>query len=796
MSPEQTTTIEIPDDATYIERRNALLKDVKPEIIQKAWFTSSHLLLNEGSKVLDMGCSDGEMTYAMAALNPHLSFTGVDKSKRDVNRAKIKYELDNLDFVYGNISNELFEKESFDAIINSFILHEIYSASRYNEDIVAQTLHTHFDILKTGGTLFIRDYARPPPNEFVMLELPDKPSKGDTLTKLSDADLLLWYSENARPRSDPGTGGFFLEEMPQRLPNTRLFRLPFKWAYEFIMRKDDRDKWEKELPLEYTFFTPQDFRKELRRLGARVQYAAPHWDEEYIEARFERKFRLLDDNGVNLGYPPTSFLVVARKMKERKSLHIHERRPSQTDDLSIKITAVRNTQTGEITDIVSRDISISEVIPYRVDEHNRLKIYMHDGAPRTLANAVPRNGESFDKRRWSGHMIEPISINNAFIPMPQDIDVKTSALFAKDCLGLMPENNSLLEVGPDYLPAADYIDESINTFYLKVRKASGDIIPKSLAEDSLHFQARGRYREMDAQQVLNAITVGMIPSGRLELQILSLFNHVEIKPENWMVKQITLQKNKIKQDTSLAKALKKGGGKHTLFKDVKGTAGQLRPVHSIFVEDGQSRGAITGLTAQDMDFVVHDDRTVNTAVVIPLAKDLKNEVQAGFLLKQLPIPERHGDSADIIDAPSFDLPRSVTNIQHAKKYIADKFGVIPELVIKMGESYFTHIGMTQHRIHPFAVTLPQGKSGGPGSKFLPWKIIAGASKGLKKSTHFMVILARSYKAFSDEMRLQIKQETKLLMKQEGAKSRQEWSLPLDYEPAPLPKVVRDIYHRH
>ena len=140
---------------------------------------------------------------------------------------------------------------------------------------MSETLEQHFKWLKNGGVMFIRDYARPPPEEFVQLELKDKPSLGDAMKALSDVDLLIWYSEHARPRQDAGCGGFFLEELPPKRPYTRLFRLPYKWAYEFIMRKDKREKWEKELPLEYTFFTQREFRKELKSLGARVLYSGP-----------------------------------------------------------------------------------------------------------------------------------------------------------------------------------------------------------------------------------------------------------------------------------------------------------------------------------------------------------------------------------------------------------------------------------------------------------------------------------------------------------------------------------------
>lgn len=788
MATESVQNIQDPQEKQrlYIERRNALLKDIDPVLIQKAWFTLAHLLLSDGDKVADMGCGDGAMTYAMAVLEPTVHFTGVDKSKRNINHANAQYDLDNLEFKSGDATDALFKPDSLDAIINSFTLHEIYSASKYNERIVRDTLETHFKMLKKQGMMFLRDYARPPPEEYVLMEMPDKASAGEKLSQLSEADLLVWYSEHARPRNDPGTGGFFLEEIPARYPKTRLFRLPYKWAYEFIMRKDDRDEWEKELPIEYTFYTPREFRKELRHLGARVQYAAPYWNEDYIKKHFEGHFRLYDDAGNPLGNPQTSYIIVAAKMGERKSLQIQERRPSRTDEGKLKINAMRDNETGQITDVVSRDDKYNEVLPYRIDENGRLKIYLHEGIARSIANTVPRNGVSIDDRRWSGHLVEPISVKSDLITPGDEFDVKKTVLFSRDYLGLKPALEATIKQGPEYYPAPDYIDEVIYTFYLEVQKSDKAINPKTTIDHTGRFQAKGQIREFDAQQVLSAIGVGLIPSARLELQILSLFNHLNLKPENWMRKQIAFTAGNIKQKTSLLDFLKNYQLDKGRFKDVKGSGGQLRQVNSIFVEEGQAKGSITGLSSQDMDFVVHNDNTINTAVVLPLSKDLKREVHAGFQLKKMPIPERHTGNANIVSAPRFNLPRHIKNLTEAKKYIADQYAILPEMVLKMGESYFEHIGMTQHRIHPFAVIVPPSKMSDPGTAFLPFyqmKLLRGF---ISKDTHFMITLARAYQYFHEDIQLDFKNRVSAIVKKQFEDARPEWSLPLNFAPAPLP----------
>ncbi len=784
MSPESeyiTATLE-----EYFERRAELLKDVDYKIVRKAWFTLAHLLLNENARVADMGCDDGLMTFCMAVLAPNLRFVGIDKSKRQINKAKELYEdkVHNLEFLNADASSDFAKPETYDAVINSYILHEVYSGSRYNGKIVSETLKNHFTMLKEGGTIFIRDYARPPPEEYVLMEMPDLSSDSDELLKMSETDLLIWYSEHARPRQDAGCGGFFLEELPPRFPKTRLFRLPYKWAYEFLMRKDDRDKWDKELPMEYTFFTEREFRTELRGLGARVEYSAPFWDDDFIDDRFEGRFRLYKNDGTPQGHPPTCYIAVARKMKDRQSLLIGERRPSKTPESSIRIAAMRNDVSGEITDVISRTFTPAEILPYHVNEEGRLKVYLHDGIPRGVANTVPRHGENIDGKRWSGHMIEALSVDSHVVNEMTPGDIKDSVRFSRDYIGLKPRDNALLVHGPDYYPAPDYIDERIKTYFLNVERNLKTVRPKNMVNKAERFHAKGEVREFDAQQILNAIAVGLMPNARLELQILSLFEHLNLKPETWTSKDINIQTQKINKRAETKDLLQKIQEKDSRFKEVKGTAGQLRTVHSIFVEEGQSQGSTTGISSDNMDFVVSDEKTINTAVVIPLTKGIQDDLHAGIMVDYLPVPQRHEGNGLTMHAPSFNIPPEITNLKQMKKFIADKFGLKPENVIKLGESYFSHIGLTQHRIYPFAVAAPPSAFAYSKTEFIPFHQYRLLWSSLSKDTHFMVVIARAWQMLSSEIKNDYKLRVKEIVQERFSGKVADWSIPMSYAQPP------------
>ncbi|HEY0901325.1 MAG TPA: methyltransferase domain-containing protein [Micavibrio sp.] len=748
--------------------RHEHVRDLSPSIIRKAWFTMSHLLLHPGARVVDMGSHDGALTYAMAALNPEIHFTGVDIDKKKIAKSKSQWKLSNLDFQSGDIhSGAGFKEDSVDAIINSFILHELYSNSRYNDRRVISTLERQFSLLKNEGLMLIRDYALPQRGEYVLLEMPDTFSRSKDIKSMSEADLLVWYSERARPKDDPGCHGFFLEELPPRFPQTRLFRLPYKWAYEFITRKDNRAMFEVELPKEYAFFTEHDYRRNLAAMGARLVYSSPHWDEKIIRERFDGRFRLYSDDGTALGAPPTSFIAVAQKMADRRSLQLQERRPSPKGAQGrLRVSAMRNDTTGKITDVVSRDADMMDVIPYRVTENGILTIFVHEGIPRGIVNAVPRNGRNLDQKKWSGHMTETISLPGHMVrEVPKD-DLKKTVLFARDHLGLKPATGALLEDGPIFYPAPDYIDERFETRYLRVENREGGVFDAKYEDEAYKgFSSKGRIREVNAQSVLDAISVGIIPNARLEQQIIMLFTRLGMKAESWDECPLVLSEDAPDQIADLKDVVLRKAAKDDRYKNIKGTTGNLRTIQSVFVDEGWVEGGVAGLASRDLEFVISDETTVNKAVILPLTKSHSGEVLAGFCMEYLPIPQRYSGNGMSMTAPALELPREITNIEMARRYIAEKFEIPVENVARMGESYFCHSGITPQRIFPFAITgLPRGMTT-PLYGMIEYAPLAGLCDLLWYDCDlpFMTLVARTYARLGANSEHSVKRDFSLKM---------------------------------
>lgn len=549
----------------------------------------------------------------------------------------------------------------------------------------------------------------PPPGEYVQIEFNDAPSAGENIEQLSEADLLIWFSEHARSQYHPDGAGFFLEELPPNYPRTRLFRIPTKWAHEFILRKEDRERLKDELAKEYTFFTEQDFCKHLQSFGARISYSAPHWDEGFIKSRYYGHCRLYREDGSPLGPPPTNHIIVAQKIGEKKSQVVLERRASRAKLGSTYLRTVRDDRTGQITSIACRDLEVAEILPFRVTPEGRLKIYLHEGVPRGLANSVPRSGKNLDGRKWSGHMTEPIALDATEVRHHLETAHSDLVKFSREKIGIRPSMDARMIEGPGFYPDPQRIDERVVTYYLRTEEYHAPFDAHEVLDDIRGFSSLGRIREFDAQAVLNAIAVGFLPSSHLEIQILGLYKFLGLKAEVWGEMPLQLSEVPVDEVANVNKLIADLNQTDDRFKPTRGTGGNIRLVQSVFVDEGRTQGGgMTGLAARDMEYIVAEDATINTAVVLPLVKDINGEVLAEIVTEYLPVPQRYSGSGLTLTLPSFPLPKDVTDMEAAKHFIAEQFKVKPQYVARMGESYFTHIGLTPHRIYPFVVTDVRG----------------------------------------------------------------------------------------
>ncbi len=709
------------------------LKSLPTDTVQRAKHIVSHLLLPEGATVLDLDCGTGALTAAMAYFNPRLKFTGLDRNRQLVKRARARFaaaNLPNLSFDVGDIMSLRRADDSADAMVVARALGEVYTRAGYDDTRVAEVLGRLYRTLRPDGLLLLHDYAMPAADDFVQIEFP-VPVRDPRHFRLYGApigetqgereiELLQWFSLNARAHD--AVKGFYLEELAPHVPYTRLFRLPAKWAYEFIIRKQDIRRFKAHIGHQYTCLTEDDYERVLgRTLGARVQYSAPWHSPHMVRAHCEGAFRLYTADGKPLGYPPAAHIVVAQKIAAGKPQRVEELRPAQDRPETLALQSVRDDRNGEVTDVVGRAAPRVDILPYFLDAAGRLKVVLQADHETALVNATPRNQRNLDGKRWSGHIATPPSLSIHDLEGFDHASAGAVARLMVQHFGLRPQHGAMFEEGLKGFPAPSMIDERLETLYIAITapdmtgpRAAGPI-------DTL------RLRVYDAQDVLRATGAGFIPSAWLDIQMQDLMTRKGQKITPWLHEAIPLSydpppadqllragkilKQKPKGPEKPARPLYTMGAKATkwpniagTFRPIRGATGQITTRRSAFVEQGRMDGTTRGLSAHDMDFACPQPDLMNIAAILPLTEDLQGRTLVGFEFAELPVPSRFGQDAPMMNLPTLPLPASIATLDDARAYVAEQFDVEPARVAPMGESFFTMSDLMPQRVFPFALT--------------------------------------------------------------------------------------------
>ncbi len=731
--------------ARGVDNKVDKIEHIPDYVVQKASLISAHFLLPSNAKVVDVGCGNGQVTYAMALLNPLRNFIGIDHDRAMIEHAKNLYRLPNLTFKHSDGRLQDFEDEALDGIINSNFLHEIYSS--YNRDpmMLSEFLDAQIKKLKPGGIMLIRDYMMPPSDEYVLLELPDFPSVGKEPQDLSYADLLIDYSQTARPMENGGAEGFYLEELDpgilqalnptlkkvgayemtekdkERLgedftfdeDNSRVFRLLHKWAVEFIHKKDERQKWRHNLDREYTFFTDRDYRRVLAQFGMRFIFSAPYRNPWVVDHFYKGKFRLYTEDAHLMPPPATNYFIVAQKIPDQMSLILDERRPSQQKVENLEVITVRDNKRGTLQEVARRPGEHCDIIPWRTAADGRLVIYVRSGYPRPIINAVKRGNANLDSKNWSGHLIEPITMDTDALTRNVIENKDKIVQYTQDHADLEIKGKDNLFVGQIFYPAPDKIDEAIEPVFIEVKKPKASTWDIGSDQTETGFKFGGKIVELDANDIIRAAQVGLLPEPRLELHVLDLMRRLGIEPPPWVTGEIIVDRFRTFDENEVPDILQRDNilnleklideWEQDGFATERIGGDHLKTTRSVFVEEGKFGGGMRGMASQDYEFLVTDDGVENIAVVMPLTRGWDDQLMVGVEVGNMAVPQRMGGSGLMITAPTFVIPRDVRTIADAKVFVGKQFGVGPENVFQVGESYFTHTGVTPQRVYPFAV---------------------------------------------------------------------------------------------
>lgn len=706
------------------EDGQALLDEMDKTIPQKVAMCAAHMMLKDGSTVLDAGCANGMTTAYFALKYPEVHFIGVDYDGDYIKTAQQKFgHIPNVEFIQADLRNFSLQGRKVDAALNLSILHEPYSYDGYRAQTVMEIMKSELDNMEVFGLMPNRDFVLPNnPDEMVFAAFPD--NDGDETASgyaaLSTAEFFLRYAEEAMrfDGGDPDSHikGFFTEEHTDRLraqgqdipEGWRVFSAQHHFAWEFIWRMKYRDRFLNEAEEKYAFWTHNEHRREPEKLGARVLYSAPYENPWIKENWYEPSAKLFDQNMNALPLPPSNFISVVQKLGPQDSTLLREHKPSRAAPSYLTLTSHTNIKTGHIFDLVSRPGGdVVDVLPYGFDGDD-LIVFAKDQYPRPIANIKPRMmSPNLDDKRWSGHMIEPLAAANTTSAVQ---DVVHSILCER--AGFDGKAVHLDERGSiQYYPAPNELDERVSAVRVCVDAKSDWHTP--LSGGFSGFSNDGVVRAFNAQSLLMAAQVGMLPGARLETGIYALMREQGVTPKPWLGQQIKVTQADLDILPRSVKDLLNQQKQHRVFEPSNERSGWLginrSEFHEIKYQDGRERV----MARKELEFIVPSkDVSTNSVMLGCLVEDpASGEILMGVqkvdsLQSQFAsVQNREGHSA-LLTLPGYRLPSSVDHIQNVPAWIANKTGAPQHSIKQLGEGNFPSLGVMPNRIFTYAITQP------------------------------------------------------------------------------------------
>lgn len=256
-------------------------------------------------KILDVGAGGGELAEALRLRGNEV--TALDGSSEAIRRIEENFPEVHAVAGYTYELDTLFKPASFDTIICSSILHEVYSYGdpingQYSIRSVMDTLASFFRLLKPGGALLIRDGIMPTLwDEEVRVEL-----------KTDDAVQFLEMYEKIAPfySDKPDFRRVSFEEISG---NSHTYRGTLASAMEFLFTLtwgwNSAPRETQEL---YGIFTESGYRLALSVVGFNVEHSTQYLQPGY-PWHLEKIADIFDSVGNKKNLPSSNAIFVARR---------------------------------------------------------------------------------------------------------------------------------------------------------------------------------------------------------------------------------------------------------------------------------------------------------------------------------------------------------------------------------------------------------------------------------------------------------------------------------------------------
>ncbi len=679
-------------------------------IVEKVASASAYFFEKEDHAIVDVGMASGTSSYILALLYPKTKIIGIDINPKMVEIAKSQYCLPNLEFRTDDGETlQSLSNEKIAGFFNCSSIHHITSFNNYAPQKAYLTLKRQAELLCEDGIIVVRDFVKPE-NEDVFIHFPD-----DKQGHL-DADLLEQFARKARSLSADDEKGFPIKKLHNGNESTYLLSYPD--AVEFIRRKDYLNDWDIELQEEYGYFNQQEFENVMASLGMRTIVSQPIYNSWIINNRYEGRFTLTNLNGDTISTPPTNYVIAAEKVINKGTLLKSARNLPIPSNSFLQLESYINQETQAIFDLVNRQGSVVDLLPYYLD-NDSIKIIAKHNYPRPIINTLH---PIIDNKRYSGYIIEGITASTH-----KSITTDHIKDILSERTGI--EINDMLDIskGLQYYTSPGGINESVLSYMIKISKPRVRL--KTLGSFS-GFKESGKIIAYDAMQLLKSAQVGALPEARLELSLYRLLNELNKPLGKWLNEEIKIKEINKLEIADLQELLKQS---NQFFTPSAVSANFLLHRRSKFYEYQQEDSETI------LEYIEPQNHSSNTIIALPIYA-YKNDIFLGIEKRDLPVPQLNDGNSSILTAPAYRLPKSVSNIHQMKGFIRSQkiFDSTVKSMQKLGEKYIPCAGVTSEQVYPYVITLDSP------SKYLYWISLAKLLENSNKlrDGHLLICLYR------------------------------------------------------
>lgn len=252
-------------------------------------------------RILDVGAGGGELSASLAAL-PGNSVVALDGSPVAAERLRSLPGIEVAE-CFAQDALTVFGENSFDTIICSSILHEVYSYGVGDGVCDLPGLHRVLadfrKLLKPAGRLLIRDGVLPE-----NWEMPVRMEFSDNFPQVCE-DLRAY--EQLAPFWGHGLRKVFLKVSGKDVLSGNL-ESAMEFLYTWTWGRNSLSREAHEL---YGIFTPKDYASLLSELGFQVSHSEAYIQPGYVEHL--KTVRILSETGVALAFPLSNQIVVAER---------------------------------------------------------------------------------------------------------------------------------------------------------------------------------------------------------------------------------------------------------------------------------------------------------------------------------------------------------------------------------------------------------------------------------------------------------------------------------------------------